>query len=124
MPEVGGTWPEFRGEREDCSVGFPNGSLRGFAQECFELGARKFEIRRVFRRIAQRRPRVLDRLAFARNLVVCEVVYHDNIVALEYGKQAQSDIRRKHLPVHGPFRYRWSSQPTGLSSIQIRREML
>src|SRR5271165_876207 len=106
MPEVVGTFSssELWYERANCPVETRNGSLCGLAQKCFEFAVvqlDRVEIRRVFRQIAERRPRFLDCRLDAGNFVGCKVVCHDDVIALERGNQALLDVGQEHLSVHG-----------------------
>src|SRR6185436_13742881 len=107
MPEVVGTFssPELRHEGANCSVETPNGSLGSLAQVVLEFAVGQFdgiEVGRVLRQVAQCRPRFLDRLPDAGDLVGCEVVNHDNIAALERRNQALLDVGANISPLIVP----------------------
>jgi len=93
MPEVVGAFlrPKLGHERADCLVEPARCPLSGFAQERFKLAVGKLdgiEVQRVLRQVAQCCPRSLDRFADPVHLVGREVVYHDNVIALERRNQA------------------------------------
>jgi hypothetical protein len=105
--------PKLRHEGANCEVGTTNGSLGRLAQVVLEFAARQLdgiEVGRVLRQIVQCRPRFLDRILDAGDLVGCEVVHHDNVAALERGNQALLDVSAKQLSAHGPLEHHWCGQ--------------
>src|SRR5271165_6516309 len=67
---------EGRHERTNSSVQARNSPLGSLAQICFEFAERHLdwiEVRRILRQVAKCRPRSLDRLPYAGNLVGCEI---------------------------------------------------
>src|SRR5271165_396339 len=107
MPEVVGAFlsTELWDERANRSVETWNRSRGGLAQQCLEFAVRQLDgikIRRVLRQVAQCRPRLLDRLLNAGNLVSSEVVHDDDVVTFERRNQALLDISQKHLSRHWP----------------------
>lgn len=108
MPEVVGAFsrPKLGNERADRSIETRHGALSDLTQERFEFAVGKLdriEIRRVLRQVTQCRACLLDRFQDAGDLVSCEVVDHDDIVALERVNQALLDIGHEHLAGHGSF---------------------
>src|SRR6202035_310965 len=75
-----------------------------------EFAIRQFdwiEVGRVFRQVAQRRMRFLNRLANGGPHVDAAVIHHDDVVAPERGNQALLDIGEEHLSSHGTFDHHW-----------------
>ena len=107
MPEVVGTFLSAKlwHERANFSVETRNSPLGSLAQECFEFAVGHLdgiEVGRVLRQVAQCRPRFLNRLPDACDLVDLEVIHHDDVVALERWDQALLDIGQEHLSRHRP----------------------
>src|SRR6476646_2099763 len=112
MPEIVGTFArtELWDERANCSSEARNRSRRDLAEECLEFAVRQFdwiEVGRVFRQVAQRRVRFLDRLTNGGPHVDAAVIHHDDVVAPERGNQALLGIGEEHLSSHGTFDHHW-----------------
>src|SRR5207344_584611 len=112
MPEIVGTFArtELWDERANCSGEARNSSRRDLAEERLEFAVRQFdwiEVGRVFRQVAQRRVRFLNRLANGGPHVDAAVIHHDDVVAPERGNQALLDISEEHLSSHGTFDHHW-----------------
>src|SRR6476659_10016103 len=112
MPEIVGTFArtELWDERANCSSEARNSSRRDLTEERLEFAVRQFdwiEVGRVFRQVAQRRVRFLNRLANGRPHVDAAVIHHDDVVAPERGNQALLDISEEHLSSHGTFDHHW-----------------
>src|SRR6478672_7710276 len=108
MPEIVGTFArtELWDERANCSSEARNSSRRDLTEERLEFAVRQFdwiEVGRVFRQVAQRRVRFLNRLANGGPHVDAAVIHHDDVVAPERGNQALLDIGEEHLSRHGTF---------------------
>src|SRR6476619_6007784 len=112
MPEIVGTFArtELWDERANCSSEARNSSRRDLTEERLEFAVRQFdwiEVGRVFRQVAQRRVRFLNRLANGGPHVDAAVIHHDDVVAPERGNQALLDIGEEHLSSHGTFDQHW-----------------
>ena len=112
MPEIVGTFArtELWDERANCSSEARNSSRRDLTEERLEFAVRQFdwiEVGRVFRQVAQRRVRFLNRLANGGPHVDAAVIHHDDVVAPERGNQALLDIGEEHLSSHGTFDHHW-----------------
>src|SRR5712672_582037 len=112
MPEIVGTFArtELWDERANCSSEARNSSRRDLTEERLEFAVRQFdwiEVGRVFRQVAQRRVRFLNRLANGGPHVDAAVIHHDDVVAPERGNQALLDIGEEHLSSHGTFNHYW-----------------
>src|SRR6476620_10392559 len=113
MPEIVGTFArtELWDERANCSSEARNSSRRDLTEERLEFAVRQFdwiEVGRVFRQVAQRRVRFLNRLANGGPHVDAAVIHHDDVVAPERGNQALLDISEEHLSSHGTFDHHWA----------------
>src|SRR5258706_14496130 len=103
MPEIVGTFArtELWDERANCSSEARNSSRRDLTEERLEFAVRQFdwiEVGRVFRQVAQRRVRFLNRLAYGGPQVDATVFHHDDVVAPGRGNQHTLDIRQEHSP--------------------------
>src|SRR6476661_7661854 len=112
MPEIVGTFArtELWDERANCSSEARNSSRRDLTEERLEFAVRQFdwiEVGRVFRQVAQRRVRFLNRLANGGPHVDAAVIHHDDVVAPERGNQALLEIGEEHLSSHGTFDHHW-----------------
>src|SRR6202795_674871 len=112
MPEIVGAFArtELRDEGANCSGEARNSSRRDLTEERLEFAVRQFdwiEVGRVFRQVAQRRVRFLNRLAYGGPQVDATVIHHDDVVAPERGNQALLDIGEEHLSSHGTFDHHW-----------------
>src|SRR4051812_18802326 len=102
MLEIVGTFlrAQLWDERADCSIEAWYSSRRNLAQEGLEFAVRhldRVEIGRVFRHVTKCRSRFLDRFQNAGPEMDPAIVHHNNVVALEHGKQALFDIGEEHL---------------------------
>src|SRR5271166_4277132 len=80
----------------DPSAEIGNGSFSGLAQKCFQFAEGLFdwiEIGRIFRQIKQPRTRSVDDLLHSDSFVGREVVYDDDVAALECRLQARWRLR-------------------------------
>src|SRR6202795_3787381 len=107
MPEIVGAFArtELRDEGANCSGEARNSSRRDLTKERLEFAVRQFdwiEVGRVFRQVAQRRVRFLNRLAYGGPQVDATVIHHDDVVAPEGGNQALLDIGEEHLSSMAP----------------------
>src|ERR1700686_1836676 len=105
MPEVVGAFLgiKLRHDQAYRPVETRNCSRGGLAQQRLEFAVRQLDgikIRRVLRQVAQRRPRLLDRLTNAENLVNSQVIHDNDVVTFERRNQALLDISQKHLAIH------------------------
>src|SRR6202790_5253616 len=110
MPEVVGAFlsTELWHERANRPVETWNCSRGGLAQQRLEFAVKHLDgikIRRVFRQVAQCRPRLLDRLPNAENLVNSEVIHDNDVITFERRNQALLDISEKHLAIHWPVEH-------------------
>src|SRR2546428_8075554 len=102
MPEVIGAFLSTKlwHERANCSVEATNSPRGNLAQQCFEFAVRQLdgiEVGRVLWQVANCRPRFLNRLLDAGDLVSSVVVHHDNVVALKRCDQALLHIGQEYL---------------------------
>ena len=112
MPEVVSTFARTDpwDERANCSGEARNSSRRDLAEECLEFAVRqldRIEVGRVFRQVAQRRMRFIDRQTDGGPHVDAAVIHHDDVVAPERGNQTLLDIGEEHLSGHGTFDHHW-----------------
>src|ERR1700726_556154 len=108
MPEVACTFssPNLWPELANCSTESLNRSLGSFAQITLEFTVQHLdgiEIRRILREVTNTRPRFLNRLLDARDLVGLEVVHHNDVIAPQRWNQALLNIGAEHLSRHGPL---------------------
>ena len=95
-------------ETRDCVLGRLAQMRLHFAEGGFD----RVEIRRIRRKMKQRRARCFDRLLDAGNLVSRKIVHDDDIAALECWNKALFHISKKHWSIHGSFEYERSDHRT------------
>src|SRR4051812_25447950 len=91
-------------EGANSSIEGRNSSGSELAQERLELHLNRIKIRGVLWKVADYRPRFLNRLPNAGPQVDSAVIHHHDVIAPERGYQALLDICEEHLSRHGTLR--------------------
>ena len=92
-------------ERANCARERRDRSSRDLAEERLEFAVRqldRIEVRRVFRQVAQARPRFLNCFSNGGSHVNSTVIHDDDVIALERGNQALLDVGEEHLSFMAP----------------------
>src|SRR6266849_8343830 len=96
-------WAEIGDDATDLAHEARNCVLGRLAQMRLEFAEGEFdrvEVRRILRKINERRARRFDRLLDAGDLVNRQMIHEHGIAALEWWNKALFNVSEKHRPVH------------------------
>ena len=105
--EIGNDATDPAQEAWDCLLG----RLAQMRLEFAEGQLDRVEVRRILRKINERRARCFDRLLDAGDLVDRQIVHDHGLVALEGRDKALFHIGKKHRPIHGSLEHKRCGHP-------------